>query len=190
MLRFGEYTRTADPGLQLQAARAHRAGDEGAGAAPAQAGVRLPDRSRPGCARRYSDRDFEGESLMLTGDLNVAVVEWIAQYRVDDPYKYLFKVRNVTETFRDMNEAVMRAVVGDRSVNEVLTVGRQEIDDRGRAQAAGAVRPVRDRASWSSRSCSRTSTRRTRSSPPSTRSTRPSRSARRSSTRPAPSTTG
>jgi len=64
---------------------------------------------------------------MLTGDLNVAVVEWTAQFRVRDPYKYLFKVRNVRQTFRDMNETVMREVIGDRSVNEVLTVGRQEI---------------------------------------------------------------
>ena len=64
---------------------------------------------------------------MLTGDLNVAVVEWTAQYRVRDPYKFLFKVRSVQKTFRDMNETVMREVVGDRSVNEVLTVGRQEI---------------------------------------------------------------
>ena len=64
---------------------------------------------------------------MLTGDLNVAVVEWIVQYRVTDPYKYLFKLRGLTETFRSMNEAVMREVVGDRTVTEVLTVGRQEI---------------------------------------------------------------
>lgn len=75
----------------------------------------------------YSDEDFSTESLMLTGDLNVAVVEWTAQFRVRDPYKYLFKVRNVRKTFRDMNETVMREVIGDRSVNEVLTVGRQEI---------------------------------------------------------------
>jgi membrane protease subunit HflK len=65
---------------------------------------------------------------MLTGDLNVAVVEWIVQYRVADPYNYLFKVRNVEETFRDMNEAVMREVVGDRTVTEVLTIGRQDIE--------------------------------------------------------------
>ena len=64
---------------------------------------------------------------MLTGDLNVGVVEWTTQYRVADPYLYMFKVREVTGTFRDMNEAVMRTVVGDRSVSEVLTVGRQEI---------------------------------------------------------------
>ena len=65
---------------------------------------------------------------MLTGDLNVAVVEWIVQYRVSDPYLFLFKVRNREETFRDMTEAVMREVVGDRTVTEVLTVGRQEIE--------------------------------------------------------------
>ena len=82
-----------------------------------------------GVRTRYSDRDFRSESLMLTGDLNVADVEWIAQYRVEDPFKYLFKVRNVTKTFRDMNEAVMRAVVGDRSVDEVITVGRLEIEN-------------------------------------------------------------
>jgi membrane protease subunit HflK len=75
----------------------------------------------------YTDEDLTAESLMLTGDLNVAVVEWTAQFRVRDPYKYLFKVRNVRQTFRDMNETVMREVIGDRSVNEVLTVGRQEI---------------------------------------------------------------
>jgi membrane protease subunit HflK len=76
---------------------------------------------------QYSDASLEGESGMLTGDLNVGVVEWTAQYRIRDPYRYIFKVRNVSRTFRDMNETVMREVIGDRSVNEVLTVGRQEI---------------------------------------------------------------
>ena len=75
----------------------------------------------------YSQENFTEEALMLTGDLNVAVVEWTAQFRVRDPYKFLFKVREVRKTFRDMNETVMREVIGDRSVNEVLTVGRQEI---------------------------------------------------------------
>ncbi len=83
-----------------------------------------------GVRSRYSSENLEGESLMLTGDLNVADVEWIAQFRIIDPYKFLFKVRNVEDTFRDMNEAVMRQVIGDRSVNEVLTIGRQEIADR------------------------------------------------------------
>ncbi|HEX7707759.1 MAG TPA: FtsH protease activity modulator HflK [Thermoanaerobaculia bacterium] len=75
----------------------------------------------------YSEAEFADEALTLTGDLNVATVEWTAQYRVRDPYNYLFKVRNVRKTFRDMNETVMREVIGDRSVDEVLTVGRQEI---------------------------------------------------------------
>jgi len=82
----------------------------------------------PGRRTIYSPQDFLGESLMLTGALNVAVVEWIVQYRVSDPYQYLFRVRNVEDTFRDMTEAVMRGVVGDRTVTEVLTVGRQEIE--------------------------------------------------------------
>ncbi|MFQ5930551.1 MAG: FtsH protease activity modulator HflK [Acidobacteriota bacterium] len=82
----------------------------------------------PAIRTRYAQDRFADISVMLTGDLNVAVVEWIVQYRVSDPYLYLFKVRNVEGTFRDMTEAVMRAVVGDRTVTEVLTVGRQEIE--------------------------------------------------------------
>ena len=81
-----------------------------------------------GVRTQYSKASFEDESLMLTGDLNAAVVEWIVQYRISDPYKYSFRVRNVEETFRDMTEATMREIVGDRTVNEVLTIGRQEIE--------------------------------------------------------------
>lgn len=80
-----------------------------------------------GVRSTYQDKDFADESLMLTGDLNVAEVEWIVQYRIRDPYKYLFRVRNVDETLRDLSEAMVRGVVGDRTVNEVLTVGRQEL---------------------------------------------------------------
>jgi modulator of FtsH protease HflK len=65
-------------------------------------------------------------SLMLTGDLNVALVPWIVQYRVKDPYKYLFKVINVQNLLRDLSEASMRLVVGDRSINEVIS-SRSEI---------------------------------------------------------------
>ena len=77
--------------------------------------------------RRINQSEFEEESLMLTGDLNVAMVPWKTQYRIGDAFKFLFKVRDPIGTFRDMNEAVMREVIGDRSVNEVLTTGRQEI---------------------------------------------------------------
>ena len=62
-----------------------------------------------------------GESLMLTGDLNVALVPWIVQYRIKDPVKYLFEVRDVEQLLRDMSEAAMRLVVGDRSINEVIS---------------------------------------------------------------------
>jgi len=68
-----------------------------------------------------SGRQFLSESLMLTGDLNCALIPWIVQYRIGDPYKFLFKVRNVQETLRDLSEAIMRQVVGDRSINEVIT---------------------------------------------------------------------
>jgi modulator of FtsH protease HflK len=74
-----------------------------------------------------STNEVRRESTMLTGDLNVAVVEWIVQYKIKDPYKYLFKVKNVEDTLRDISEASMRMVVGDHSVNEVLTTGRQAV---------------------------------------------------------------
>jgi membrane protease subunit HflK len=73
------------------------------------------------------DPSTDVERVMLTGDLNVATVEWIVQYKVTDPYKYLFKLRDVEETFRLMSEATMRQVVGDHSVTELLTVGREAI---------------------------------------------------------------
>ena len=84
---------------------------------------------RPGVRTVYRRGDFSAESHMLTGDLNAAVVEWIVQYRISDPVQYLFKVRGVPETLRDVAEASMRQIVGDRSVTEVLTVGRREVAD-------------------------------------------------------------
>ena len=68
--------------------------------------------------------DTVNESLMLTGDLNCAIVPWVVQYTRVDPYKYLFKVRNPRETLRYLSEAIMRRVVGDRSINEVITERR------------------------------------------------------------------
>ena len=82
---------------------------------------------RAGVNTQFSQQDFQDESIMLTGDLNAAEIEWITQYRINDPFKFLFRVRNAQMTFRDINEAVMREIVGDRTVNEVLTIGRQEI---------------------------------------------------------------
>ena len=65
---------------------------------------------------------------MVTGDLNSALVEWIVQYRISNPVEFLFRVRNAQDTLRDISESVMREVVGDRTVDEVLTIGRQEIE--------------------------------------------------------------
>ncbi len=125
VLRFGRYVRTTEPGLRVKLPLI----EEGR-RVPVQRQLKEEFGFRttePAVQSRYSAASFAEESEMLTGDLNVAVVEWIVQYRVTDPYKYLFKVRGLTETFRSMNEAVMREVVGDRTVTEVLTVGRQEI---------------------------------------------------------------
>lgn len=69
------------------------------------------------------------EKSMVTGDLNSALVEWIVQYRITDPEKYLFEVRDPGFTLRDISEAVMREVVGDRTVDEIITIGRQEIEE-------------------------------------------------------------
>lgn len=76
------------------------------------------------------------ESSMLTGDLNVAVVEWIVHYQIADPKQYLFKVRNVEPTLRALSEATMREVVGDYSVTEVLTRGREEILQNAKGKLA------------------------------------------------------
>ena len=65
---------------------------------------------------------------MVTGDLNAALVEWVVQYHISSPRDYLFVVRNPEVTLRDLSEAAMREVVGDRTVDEVITIGRQEIE--------------------------------------------------------------
>lgn len=128
VLRLGRFVRTTDPGLHAKLPFAiervikvpvQRQLKEEFGFQTVSAGVRS----------QFSVRGRESEASMLTGDLNAAVVEWVVQYRIVDPYQYLFRVRNVRETFRAMTEAVMRKIVGDRTVNEVLTVGRQEISD-------------------------------------------------------------
>ncbi len=128
VLRFGQHVRNTEPGLRMKVPFIERVEK-----VPVQRqlkhefGFRTVD---AGVRTQYADRQFGDESIMLTGDLNVAVVEWIVQYRVSDPYLYLFKVRNLDDTLRAMNEAVMREVVGDRTVTEVVTIGRQEIEAR------------------------------------------------------------
>ncbi|MDE2680661.1 MAG: FtsH protease activity modulator HflK [Verrucomicrobiota bacterium] len=91
----------------------------------------VPDESATEYApAQHSGQDLAHESLMLTGGLNVANIEWVTQYTITDPETYLFKVRDVEQTFRDMNEAVMREVVGDRTIDEVLTTGKDEFQNK------------------------------------------------------------
>lgn len=73
-------------------------------------------------------REPELEESMVTGDLNMALVRWVVQYRVDSAKDFLFHVREPKATLRDVTESVMREVVGDRTVDEVLTVGREEVE--------------------------------------------------------------
>lgn len=137
--RFGRYSRVTDPGLHfvvpfiesVTKVPVERQLKEEFGFRTVSAGVRTV----------YDERHFLEESLMLTGDLNVAVVEWIVQFKVQDPRAYLFNVRDIRSTFRDMSEAAMRDVVGDHSVDEVLTVGRERIA----AQAKDLLQEINDR---------------------------------------------
>tara|TARA_R110000851_G_scaffold86648_5_gene188581 strand:- start:49628 stop:50653 length:1026 start_codon:yes stop_codon:yes gene_type:complete len=87
----------------------------------------------------YSESDFTSESLMLTGDLNVIDVEWVVQYRIQDPIKYLYQLRQPDLTLRDISESVMRRVVGNRLGSEVLTVGRVEIAQGARDEIQGIM---------------------------------------------------
>jgi len=128
VLRLGRFVRTSDPGLRMKIPLVEEVEKVQVQRQLKQEfGFRT---DQPGVRTTFSDADFASEYRMLTGDLNVADVEWIVQYRVADPYQYLFRVRNLTDTFRAMNEAVMREVVGDRTITEVLTVGRQAIEAR------------------------------------------------------------
>ena len=117
---FGRYVRATQPGLNFKLplgiekvtkVNVKRINTEEFGFSSNQT------RSRRG----YSPSESTTVALMLTGDLNVAVVPWIVQYRVKDPYNFLFKVRDVRRLLTDMSEATMRLVVGDRSIDEVIS---------------------------------------------------------------------
>lgn len=92
-------------------------------------GATDPYQSAPG-----GTQDTKRETEMVTGDLNAALVEWVVQYRISDPGKFLFEVREPSETLRHVSESVMREVVGDRTVDEVITIGRQEIESEALAK--------------------------------------------------------
>ena len=134
ILRFGKYVRATDPGLHLK----FPLGIEKLVKVPVQRQLKKEfgfRTTRPGIRTEYRvTADSQREAMMLTGDLNVAVVEWIVQYKIKNPYNYLFKIRDADSTFRYMNEAVVRRVIGDNSVDEVITVGRARIANEAKEE--------------------------------------------------------
>lgn len=124
--RFGRYTRTVEPGLHfkfpppvetLTKVQTERISDEEFG------------------YRRGSQREYEDEALMLTGDLNSVDVQWVVQYKRADPVAFLFRTKAPLKIIRDLSEATMREAVGDRSVDEVLqNRGEVEANAKNRLQ--------------------------------------------------------
>ncbi|MCA1808376.1 MAG: FtsH protease activity modulator HflK [Kiritimatiellia bacterium] len=130
--RFGAVRHIADPGLrykipfgidQVQRVATERVLKQ-------EFGFRTADVTQG--RTRYSAGKFEDESLMLTGDLNVIDLEWVVQYRISDPVKFLYNLRDATSTLRDISESVMRRVVGNRLGSEVLTVARVDMQSQAR----------------------------------------------------------
>ena len=125
--RFGKYSSVASPGLhgklpfgidKVTPIKVKKIFKE-------EFGMRTVN---PGVKTQYGRGDYSEESLMLTGDLNILDVRWIVQFRVKDPVKLLFKIRSPIDVIRDISQVVMRRLVGDYRVDEVLTMKREEID--------------------------------------------------------------
>jgi membrane protease subunit HflK len=123
VLRFGEFSSFAEPGLHFKIPF----GVERVYLVPTGRVLKEEFGFRtvtPGVRTTYSKRGLEEESLTLTGDLNVSDVEWIVQFQIADPYKYLFMVQDPVGTIRDIAEAMVRKAIGNANVTEVLTTER------------------------------------------------------------------
>jgi len=128
VLRFGRHVRTVGSGPHLKLPfgieQVYRVETE------KQHKLEFGFRTKEAAQRTtYEKEGFGEESSMLTGDLNIADVEWVVQYRIDDPYKFLFELRDPVETIRVVAEAEMRGVVGDMGFNEVIKSKRAEIEE-------------------------------------------------------------
>lgn len=138
--RFGRVTGITDPGLHFKLPL----GIDGVQLVATERvlkqefGFRTEEVS-PLTRTQFAGRDFPGESLMLTGDLNIIQVEWVVQYRIADPIKFLYGMREPTQTLRDLSESVMRRVVGNRIGSDVLTVGRVDIANTAREEIQAAM---------------------------------------------------
>ena len=126
VLRFGRFSKTVEPGLHFKLPF----GIDAVTVLPTRRQLKMEFGF---VTEGYTNPDQAGENQddeksMVTGDLNAALVEWVVQYRIEDPKQYLFDVRNPGSTLRDLSEAAMREVIGDRTVDELITVGRQDIE--------------------------------------------------------------
>ena len=126
VLRFGKFFKTVEPGLHFKLPF----GIDTVTVLPTRRQLKLEfGFSTAGYTNPLQvGQDPEEEKSMVTGDLNAALVEWVVQYRIEDPRQYLFDVRNPEGTLRDLSEAAMREVIGDRTVDELITIGRQDIE--------------------------------------------------------------
>jgi modulator of FtsH protease HflK len=139
--RLGRYTHTANPGLHFKLPF----GIDQATIVPVRRQLKLEFGF--GSPEYATNPDQTGERPelerdMVTGDLNAAQVEWILQFSISAPRDYLFNMRNPGDTLRDLTESVMREVVGDRTVDEVLTVGRTEIETEALLRLKAVLEPL------------------------------------------------
>ena len=105
VLRLGKYEKIVDPGLNWR--------------------PRFIDDVTP--VNVQAIRSLRASGLMLTKDENVVTVEMGVQYRVSDPYKYLYRVTNADDSLRQATDSALRAVIGDSLMDSILTSGRQQI---------------------------------------------------------------
>jgi membrane protease subunit HflK len=126
VLRFGKYNRTVGPGLQTKIPL----GIETSYNVPTQVVQTMTFGYRENNAGNslYGNSDYPNESLMLTGDLNIIDVEWIVQYKIEDPVKWLFNVESREKTVRDICQSVMNQLVGDLPILSVMTSERSSIE--------------------------------------------------------------
>ena len=121
--RFGAYHTTTEPGLHFKMPF----GVDTAEIVPVRRQLKLEfGFSTGGATNRYQfSNEAEDERSMVTGDLNAANVEWVVQYGIEDAKGYLFNFNAPEDTLRDISESVVREIVGDRTIDEVLTAGRE-----------------------------------------------------------------
>ena len=141
ILRFGRYLKTVGPGLQFKipfgvdksySVETQTVQTMSFGYRATSAG------NLSGASTKYNYSKYMDESTMLTGDLNIVDIQWIVQYRIEDPYKWLFKINNPSQTISDLSRSVMNQLVGDLPILSIMTSERtsMEVEAQEKLQAA------------------------------------------------------